>query len=249
MTTLSVADVLAIPVLRAAGPTVLAGENALGHRVRWVHSAELADIAPLLREGDLLLSTGIAMPDTPAELDGFATSLADTCAAGLVIELGRRWQQLPRSLVQACDRLGLPLVALTGEVRFAAVIQAVGEQLIASQLAELREAQRVHDTFTRLSIDEAGPDEILAAVQQLSGAAVVLESEQHQVLEYRSGPGDIGAFLEGWSTRSRRTPPGERTTWDADHGWLVSRVGKRDRRWGRLVLQAPTPPTERMVAL
>lgn len=249
MTTLSVAEVLAIPVLHASGPQVHAGEAALGNRVRWVHSAELADIAPLLREGDLLLSTGIAMPDTPDALDRFATSLADSRAAGLVIELGRRWQQLPRSLVRACDRLGLPLVALTREVRFAAVIQAVGEQLIASQLAELREAQRVHDTFTELSIDEAGPDEILAAVQRLSGAAVILESEQHQVLDYRSGPGDITELLTSWATRSREVRADGRTAWDGEHGWLVTRVGKRERRWGRLVVEAPEPPPERMVAL
>ncbi len=43
------------------------------------------------------------------------------------------------------------------EVRFAALTQAVGERLVDEQLAELREAQRVHDTFTELSIAEAGP--------------------------------------------------------------------------------------------
>ncbi|GAA5122628.1 PucR family transcriptional regulator [Haloechinothrix salitolerans] len=249
MTALSVADVLATPALRAAGPTVLAGADALDKRVRWVHSAELADIAPLLREGDLLLSTGIAMPDTSDELHQFATSLSEGDAAGLVIELGRRWQHLPRSLIQACEQLGLPLVALTSEVRFAAVIQAVGERLIASQLTELREAQRVHDTFTELSIDEAGPEEILAAVQRLSGATVVLESEQHQVLDYRSGPDDVADFLANWTTRSRHVRVEGRTTWDSDLGWLVTQIGKRERRWGRLVVQTPSPPPERMVAL
>lgn len=247
--TLSVADVLMLPVLSAAAPRVHAGEDALGTRVRWVHSAELADIAPLLREGDLLLSTGIAMPDTPHELAAFASSLADGGAAGLIIELGRRWQHLPRSLVDACDRLGLPLVALTREARFAAVIQSVGERLVSSQLGALREAQQVHDTFTQLSIDEAGPDEILAATQRLAGAAVVLESEEHQVLAYRSGPEDIGDLLSGWSARSRAMQPDGRTAWDAEQGWLVSRVGRRERRWGRLAVQAPTAPAERLVAL
>jgi PucR family transcriptional regulator, purine catabolism regulatory protein len=247
--TLSVAQALDIPVLRAAGPTVLAAHDALGNGVRWVHSAELADIAPLLREGDLLLSTGIAMPDTPHELDTFASSLAETGAAGLIIELGRRWQHLPRSLIDACDRLGLPLVALTREVRFAAVIQSVGERLISSQLSELREAQRVHDTFTQLSIDEAGPDDILAATQRLAGAAVVLESEEHQVLAYRSGPDDIADLLSGWTARSRAIQPHARTAWDPEHGLLVSRLGKRERRWGRLAVQAPTAPPERLVAL
>ena len=249
MAVLSVEQVLAMPVLRAAAPSVLAGSTGLGRPVHWVHSAELADIAPLLREGDLLLSTGIAMPGTGTELAAFAASLAETRAAGLVIELGRRWDEMPSSLVEACDDLGLPLVALAREVRFAAVAQAVGERIVDEQLAELREAQRVHETFTDLSISEAGPPEILEAVQRMSGSAVVLESDQHQVLDYRAGPEDIAGFLAGWAARSRAVRPDGRTTWDEANGWLVTRVGRRDRGWGRLVVQMPAPPSEPQVAM
>lgn len=139
---------LGVPAPRAAGPTVLAGRRGLGRRVRWVHSAELADIAPLLRAGDLLLSTGIAMPDSAEDLERYPASLAESQAAGPVIELGRRWATVPGALVEACERLGLPLVALAREVRFAAVAQSVGERIVDEQLAELCEAQRVHDTFS-----------------------------------------------------------------------------------------------------
>lgn len=188
------------------------------------------------------------MPGTAPELARFAASLAESRAAGLVIELGRRWTALPEALVDACDSHGLPLVSLTREVRFAAVTQSVGERIVASQLAELREAQRVHDTFTELSISEAGPEEILEAVQRLAGAAVVLESDQHTVLDYRAGPGDIGAFLEGWASRSKSVQIEGRSGWDEDNGWLVTHVGRRDRGWGRLVVQLDSPPSERLIA-
>lgn len=249
MAILTVAEVLAMPTLRAAGPTVLAGERALTRAVRWVHSAELADIAPLLREGDLLLSTGIAMPESSEELEEYAASLAETQAAGLVIELGRRWSRVPPALVEACERVALPLVTLAREVRFAAVAQAVGERIVDEQLAELREAQRVHETFTELGIAEARPREILEAVQRLAGAAVVLESEQHQVLDYRAGPEDVSGFLSGWAARSRGVQLEDRTAWNEANGWLVTRVGRRDRAWGRLMVQMPGPPTERQVAM
>jgi purine catabolism regulator len=246
---LTVADVLQMPALRDAGPDVLAGAEGLDRPVRWVHSTELADIAPLLRGGDLLLSTGIALPDTPGGLAEFAESLGESDAAGLVIELGRRWTTVPEPLVAACERLRLPLVALAHEVRFAAVAQTVGERIVDEQLEELREAHRVHDTFTELSISEAGPEEILEAVQRLSGAAVVLESEQHQVLDYRTGPEDISTFLSNWAARSRAVQLEGRTTWDAGNGWLVTRLGSRERGWGRLVVQAPSRPPQRMVAV
>jgi len=246
---LTVADVLMMPMVRSADPVVLAGVDHLDRPVRWVHPTELADIGPLLRGGDLVLTTGIAMAESPEALAGFAQGLVETEAAGLFVELGRRWSTLPQALVDACDARGLPLVALRREVRFAAVTQAIGERLVDEQLTELREAQRVHDTFTELGISEAGPDEILGAVQQLSGAAVVLESGQHRVLDYRAGPGDVTLFLDDWERRSRNVRLAGRTTWDESNGWLVTRLGRRERGWGRLVIGSATRPPQRLVAV
>ena len=60
---LTVADVLQMPSVRGADPEVLAGARQLERQVRWVHTTELADIGPLLRGGDLVLTTGIALGD------------------------------------------------------------------------------------------------------------------------------------------------------------------------------------------
>lgn len=249
MSSLTLRDVLQMPVLKQAHPTVLAGASCLDARVRWVHATELADIAPLLREGDLVLSTGIALPSTSEQLDDFAGSLKEVGVAGLMIELGRRWSEAPLPLVDACEAHSLPLIALSHEVKFAAITQAVGERVVDQQLSELREAERVHETFTELSLGEAGPRDILSAVQRLAGAAVVLETEQHRVLDYLSGPDNIADFLADWPARSRRLELKTRTMWDEGNGWLVTRVGHRDRGWGRLILQVPGPPSQRFIAL
>lgn len=246
---LSLAEVLRVPTVRNAGPEVLAGAGNLNRPVRWVHTTELADIGPLLRGGDLVLTTGIALPESAAGLQRFARSLVESEAAGLVIELGRRWTEVPASLVAECERLDLPLVAMHREVKFAALTQAVGERLVDEQLAELREAQRVHDTFTELSIAEAGPATILDAIQRLAGGAVVLENGQHQVLDFRGGAHDVATFLEDWEPRSRRIEQDVRTVWDESNGWLITRVGRRERDWGRLVIEAPVPPSQRLIAV
>ena len=82
----------------------------------------------------------------------------------------------------------------------------------------------MHDTFTELSITEAGPAEILAAaVQRLSGAAVVLESGQHRIVDYVAGPADHAAdatFLDDWERRSRSVRTSGRTAGTrATAGW------------------------------
>ncbi|MEP7089971.1 MAG: PucR family transcriptional regulator [Nocardioidaceae bacterium] len=249
MSGLTVRDVLQVPVVRGADPQVVAGHDRLDEPVRWVHSTELADIAPLLRGGELVLSTGIALPEEPAALTEFANSLVDVGAAGLVIELGRRWSdRLPGALVEACQAASLPLVTLGREVRFAAVAQVLGERIVDAQLAELRTSERIHETFTRLSLDEAEPREILQAVQRLAGADVVVESEHHRVVDFVTGPG-TDRLHEDWYDRSRRVVTADTTAWDPGNGWLLARIGRRDRGWGRLVIQVPDKPTHHLFVL
>jgi len=66
--------------VRSDGPEVLAGASELDRPVRWVHTTELVDIGPLLRGGDLVLTTGIALPDSDEALERFVLADATTGA-------------------------------------------------------------------------------------------------------------------------------------------------------------------------
>ncbi|HEX9087881.1 MAG TPA: PucR family transcriptional regulator ligand-binding domain-containing protein, partial [Arthrobacter sp.] len=55
-------DVLTHPTLAAADPVVRAASGrAARTQLRWVHSSEILDIAPLLDGGELLLTGGEAL--------------------------------------------------------------------------------------------------------------------------------------------------------------------------------------------
>ncbi len=245
-------EALGLPSFRRSAPEVVAGRAGLARPIRWVHATERLDVDQLLRAGDLLLTMGTGLPsdDDPAGLVAFVDALVDVGSVGLVVELGRRWRSgLPEALVAACERHGLPLVVLGQETRFAALAQEIGERVVDRQLTELREAQRVHETFTELGNSAAGPVEILQAVQRLAAGPVVVENAQHRPLDYFAGPDDVGGFLDGWPARSRRVEVAGRTGWDAGNGWLVTRLGTTGRAWGRLVIGSPAPPTQRLIAV
>ncbi|MFG2044940.1 PucR family transcriptional regulator [Dactylosporangium sp. NPDC048998] len=252
MAHLTLRSALCLPVFRRAEPIVLAGEDELDRPIRWIHATELLAVGDLLRPGDLVLTMGTGMPedDDGEGLKNFAQALADVDSAGLVVELGRRWRDtMPPTVVAAFAACRVPLVALTHEVKFAALTQAVGERIIDGQLAELREAQRVHETFTELSFTQAGPAEILQAVQRLSGGAVVLENGQHRPLDYLAGFDDMSGFLDGWQARSCRVQIAGRTGWDSANGWLITRLGTSEQSWGRLVISCPSEPPQRLIAV
>ena len=107
----TVAEVLALDVMRRGEPQVVAGTDRLGTLVRWVHAIELADAPRLLRGGELVLTTGIALPDEGPLLDAYVAGLASVGAAGLAVELGRRYTGgLPAGFVAAAESHRLPLI-------------------------------------------------------------------------------------------------------------------------------------------
>lgn len=239
----TVSDVLTLPVLRKGRPTLVAGGAGAGNRVRWVHIAEIADIAHLLQGGELVLTTGIALPDDGPSLTRYVDELAGVGAAGLVVELVRRWNdRLPTALTQAADRRSLPLVTLAEETRFVSVTEAVVALIRDAQLAELRAAEAVHETFTALTVSGAEPAEVLREVARTARLPVVLETLSHDVLAYDSAGTDPTALLAGWRDRSRGVAVPGRTGYDPASGWLVTVVGARGDDWGRLVLVCDEPP-------
>jgi purine catabolism regulator len=81
----TLADVLELDTVRRGRPQVLAGHQRLGVPVRWVHAIEQADAARLLHGGELVLSTGIALPDEPGPLAAYAAELAAAGVSGLAV--------------------------------------------------------------------------------------------------------------------------------------------------------------------
>ncbi|MGH3168474.1 MAG: PucR family transcriptional regulator [Trebonia sp.] len=140
---LTLRDVLALDIVRAGQPVVAAALDRLDTPVRWVHAAEVSDVGRLLRGGELVLSTGIALPSSASGLADYVAGLAGAGVAGLAIELGQRYESaLPGPLVTAAEARGVPLIVLEREVRFVEITEALHRRIIDAQLAELQAARR-----------------------------------------------------------------------------------------------------------
>ncbi|MFS7874264.1 PucR family transcriptional regulator [Streptomyces asiaticus] len=235
MPLLTVADVLRLPVIVAGLPRVMAGEEQLTRAVRWVHVTELLDPASFLEGGELVLTTGMPQPNDPSRLRGYVDQLADIGAAGLVVELGRRYQQAPPDLVAACRARNLPLIVLSRGIRFIEVTQTVHALILDAQGELLRRSQQVHEIFTGLTLRNAEPKELVRAAADLMGRPVVLENLLHHAVFSCTAGGTAGQVLEAWQRRSRATPTPDTTQTSGPEGWLVAPVEHNGRRWGRLV--------------
>jgi purine catabolism regulator len=249
----TVAEVLALDAVRQGNPRVVAGTAGLDRRVRWVHVTELTDVREILRGGELVLSTAIAWPDDRESLARYIADLASLGAAGLVVELGRRYPQAPpKPLLLAAEKHRLPVITLGRDTRFVTITEAVHARIIDAQLAELRASEEVHQTFTELAVEGAEPGEVVRQIAKMAGHPVVLENLAHQVLVYDTATTTEEALLDGWEGRSRAVRPATRTAYDERSGWLTTVVGARGQDWGRLVLVCdgiPAPAPSRLIML
>ncbi|NES26917.1 PucR family transcriptional regulator [Micromonospora terminaliae] len=236
----TVREVLALVPVRHGAPRLVAGEAGLDRPVRWVHVAEVPDIATLLGGGELVLTTGIGLPADDAGLRAFIGDLADVGVSGLVVELGRRYvSEVPRVMAAAAERRGLPLVELRRATPFVRITEAVHALIVDAQLTELRATEEIHQRFTELSVEGAEPAEVVRQAAELAGCPVVLENLSRQVLAYDPAGESAELLLDGWEQHSRRIRPAGRTAYDPDSGWLVTTVGARGQDWGRLLLRWP----------
>jgi purine catabolism regulator len=236
---LTVADVLALPVLAAGRPQVVTGVPHLDRPVRWVHITELTDPASFLKGGELVLTTGMPLPQDAAGVRRYVDELADIGAAALVIELVRRFHRPPDTLVDACRRRGLPLVTLTKDVNFLEVTQVVHTLLLGNQAEAMRRTQRIHEAFTTLTLRGAGPEDVVRAAAEMSGRTVVLENLVHQALICEPSGRTVEEALADWEQRSRATVPGDNTAIRGPEGWLTASVEYQGERWGRVAMLPP----------
>lgn len=171
-------EILAHPALAAADPLVHPlGAVTDAQPVRWVHSSEVLDIAPLLRGGELLLCGGITLATaTPAKREEYVRELAQRGIAALAIETGGALPEIPAGMLAKAEEFGLPVVELRKVVPFVGVMQAINSMLVSESVGHLQQA----DAGTRAMAAElahgASLDKILGVLAGITGSAVTLTS-------------------------------------------------------------------------
>ncbi|TDO46394.1 purine catabolism regulator [Kribbella sp. VKM Ac-2527] len=247
LSTLTIADFLRMPATVQGVPEVVTGEWELGRRIRWLHVTELADTQGLLQGGELILTTGIALPQSQTELARYIDALADQGVVGLVLELGRRFAAPPPAMVRACERRDLPLVVLRREVQFVMMTEAAHSAIIGGQRQLLQVTAAAHERFTELSLADASVDELIAATGDLADGQIIFSNLLHQVIALDARDAPAEQLLGRWRRMAFSMSPGFGTVLDETEGSVTTPVEVHGQQRGRLTLFAATAPTAAQV--
>ncbi|MER7013424.1 PucR family transcriptional regulator [Saccharopolyspora sp. NPDC000359] len=154
------------------GLTARAGEQALDRPIAWVHTSELANPAPFLEGGELLLTTGLALRG--ADCGGLVERLTSVGAAGLGFGVGLSHRAVPAALVEAAERAGLPLLEVPRPTPFIAISKAVSRAVAADEYASLRRTSRAQHELAQAAGTTKGVNALVRKLARLLDAWVLL---------------------------------------------------------------------------
>ncbi|WP_258803485.1 PucR family transcriptional regulator [Pseudarthrobacter sp. NS4] len=173
----SLGDILAHPVVAAADPVVHSPGTSGERLVRWVHSSEVLDIAPLLRGGELLLCGGITLASaTPEKRAAYVRELAQRGIAALAVETGGVLPEIPQAMLEAAEEHGLTVVELRKVVPFVGVMQAINSILVSESVGHLQQADAATRAMAAELAHGASLDQILGVLAGIISSAVKLIS-------------------------------------------------------------------------
>jgi purine catabolism regulator len=232
---ITVASALGFGPLSEGAPEVMAGAASLSNPIRWVHSGEWIEMASVLRGGELLLTTGMGLPEDTTAQKRFVASLAERGIAGLVIELHTSIDHIPKAVVAEAEERALPLIALHREIPFVEVTEALHREIVNRRALALERGDEAHRRFTELMLQGAGVPEVLHALSELIENPVVVEKAHEGVLYHEAHGASDAGVRAAWDAVAHCLPGAP------EHLSVPVNLG-RGRTWGTLMALALSSP-------
>ena len=239
------------PVLREIvglaelGLVVRAGAGHLDRQVRWVAVSELEDPTPFLEGGELLLTTGMRLPEKAAAATAYVKRLVEADVVGLGLGVGLSHPEVPAVLSAAAEKAGLPLLEVPEGTAFIAVTKAVSRLLAAEEYDEAARGFASQRDLIRaaLSSDDGGTAAVVARLaKHVSGFALVLDASGHVLHASPASASSRTADLEGEIARLRpRGLLASAVVSGADDYVVIQPLGVRGRARGFLAVGASGP--------
>ena len=168
---ITISDLLELPGL---GLKVVAGKDGLDRPIRSAHTSELQDPTPWLSGGELLLTTGMGLKDSPALQRSYIRRLVAADIAGLGFGIGFGFDEVPAPIVRAADREGFPVLEVPYPVPFIAIAEAVSSSLAEDRVRDAQMSVEVHERLAALVSEGAGPADVLEEMSELAGGWALL---------------------------------------------------------------------------
>ncbi|MGU3291945.1 PucR family transcriptional regulator [Williamsia sp. M5A3_1d] len=222
------------------------GRLGLDRPIDCALTSELVDAADWLSGGELLLTTGMRLPDDREGRRRYLASLADAGVAAVGFGTGLGYDTVPDDLVDIGTDLGLPVLEVPLPIPFSAIARTLLDRVADDRYAQFTRAARSQPAMTRAVIAGGVPalaGELAAALDH----TVVVIDRDGRVVCSRPGAADPAAMThvrraigpDHWRSGGAASAAGVTIT--ADHTITVQRISSGGAVVGHLAVIGDRP--------
>ncbi|QIS11413.1 PucR family transcriptional regulator [Nocardia arthritidis] len=215
------------------------GAAGVRHDIQLVVTTELENPFRWLSGGELVLTTGMRLPNGVERRTAYLRGLAECGVAGLGFGTGLTHAEVPADLIAAADAIGLPVFEVPLPIPFAAIVKRVTARIAEQQYDAVLRASNAQPRMTRALI-RSGADAIVAELAKSLSATVIVLDPDGAVVEYQPGRTDPGLVRTAREAAASGPASGVRT--DPSGASIThQRIGVGRRRHGDLVVVSAAP--------
>ncbi|WP_181150936.1 PucR family transcriptional regulator ligand-binding domain-containing protein [Paenibacillus sp. PCH8] len=171
---------MTIPILSKA--KVIAGHRGLDRLVQSINIMDAPDIVQFLKPGDMLLTNGYILKDSPDAHLAFITAMHTIGCAALAVKTQRFSLELSPQLLETADRLGFPIIELSEiDNTLGEIFQQSISAILQNKTHELHYALSIHKQFSTMIMQGKGIPSIVDTLSQLLSSPVLLLGSKKQV--------------------------------------------------------------------
>ncbi|TQR20555.1 PucR family transcriptional regulator [Psychrobacillus vulpis] len=159
---LTVRDVLKRKTFISA--KVIAGSKGLSRQVKWSHILETKEFESFINGGELILTTGVGLQLDLSTQIKYLENLIEKNAAGMCIEIGTYFKEIPIELIHLAEKHDFPLIIFKEIVKFVDITQDLHTLIINQHHQMLSQLDTLSRKFIDLSLT---PNGILKILQEL----------------------------------------------------------------------------------
>ncbi len=104
--------------------TLVAGERGMGNVVRWLHMVESNAISSFLDGQEIAFTTGVGLNRDETLLD-LVKANNEHKASGMVINIGPFIKEVPKDVIDYCNKEGFPLFTVPWRVHMAEIMRSI----------------------------------------------------------------------------------------------------------------------------
>ena len=110
--------------------SLIAGEKGIDNPIRWTHFLESEKEAEFLQGNELVFTTGIGFRDNHQQLLPLISALSEHHAAGLIINIGEYFKEIPPEAIDCANKLGFPLITVPWKYKLVNITRMIGRMVV-----------------------------------------------------------------------------------------------------------------------